>query len=194
MKNLTDIINSLPDKFDYKNTTSRKFKLDLVDFFKGKNLSTCLEIGTNHGHTTLILSYLFDHVYTVELQDSNIEEAKLVTQGRSNITYIKGDAYNRETFNQIPSVDTAFIDCMHTHPHVLFDIQTSLNLSSTNGLYIIFDDYAHPISTGVYTAIEQAVQEGLTREQYIGEDAGYIFRLDSPPLVRKEGIILSYGK
>lgn len=194
MDNFQDIIDTLPEKFEYKNTTTKKFKSDLVGFFKDKKLSTCLEIGTNHGHTTLILSYLFDHVYTIELENSNINKAKQINKDRTNITFIQGDAYNRDSFNQVPPIDIAFIDCMHTHPHVLFDIQTCLNLSNSNGLYIVFDDYAHPISTGVYTAIEQAIQEGLTREEYIGEDAGYIFRVDSPPLVRKEGIILSYGK
>lgn len=188
------VVSKLPDKFDYKNTTSRKFKLDVADFFLDKKLGTCLEIGTNHGHTTLILSYLFDHVYTIESQKSNVDKAKEINKGRDNITFILGDAYNRQSYSNVPKIDAAFIDCMHTHPAVLFDIQTTLNLCNENGLYIIFDDYAHPISTGVYTAIEQAVNEGLKKETYLGEDAGYVFRIDSPPLVRREGIILSYGK
>ena len=191
---IQEVVSKLPDKFDYKNTTSRKFKLDVADFFLDKKLGTCLEIGTNHGHTTLILSYLFDHVYTIESQKSNVDRAKEINKGRDNITFILGDAYNRQTYSSVPKIDAAFIDCMHTHPAVLFDIQTTLNLSNEDGIYIIFDDYAHPISTGVYTAIEQAVREGLKKETYLGEDAGYVFRIDSPPLVRREGIILSYGK
>lgn len=190
------LLKGLPDKVEYKNTTSLKFKEDLIDFFEDKKLSTCLEIGTNHGHTTLILSYLFDHVYTVDLYANNIAKAKEVNKNRSNITYITGDAYNRNTYEDVPHVDVCFIDCIHTFEGVMFDIQTALFKCGPQGMYFIFDDYAHPQSTGVYTAIEQAVEEGLTREKLIGEDEGYTFKQSTHPttLLRKEGIILSYGK
>lgn len=191
-----ELLQGLPDKVEYKNTTSLKFKEDLIDFFEDKNLSTCLEIGTNHGHTTLILSYLFDHVYTIDLHESNIEKAKVVNKDRDNITYITGDAYDRSNYEDVPKVDAAFIDCVHTHKAVLIDIQTSLNKCSDEGMYLIFDDYAHPECTGVYKGIEEAVDQGLSRECYIGEKAGYTFKKTTNPttLLRDEGIILSYGK
>ena len=31
-------------------------------------------------------------------------------------------------------------------------------------------------------------------EDYIGEDKGFTYRINQPPLARREGIILSYGK
>ena len=48
------ILDSIPDKTQDKQTTSLKFKQDVIEFFKDKNLDTCLEIGTNHGWTTRI--------------------------------------------------------------------------------------------------------------------------------------------
>ena len=193
---MKDILNKLPDKTEYKNTTSRKFKADLVDFFKDKNLTTCLEIGTNHGHTTHVLSHLFKHVYTIDLHQSNIDIAKEVNRGRDNITYITGDAYNMSNYDNVPDIDVAFIDCIHTFDGVMMDIKTSLSKCGENGIYLVFDDYAHPTSTGVYEAIEYAITQGLDRGTYIGEGEGFTFSQQVSPttLVRDEGIILSYGK
>lgn len=193
---MKNILSNLPDKTDYKNTTSRKFKADLIDFFSDKNLDVCLEIGTNHGHTTYVLSHLFKKVYTVDLHQSNIDIAKEVNKDRDNITFITGDAYSPETYQNVPLLDAAFIDCMHTYEGVLSDIQTSLNRCNPAGMYLIFDDYAHPTSTGVFQAIEAAISQGLTREVYIGEKEGFTFSKETNPttLLRDEGIILSYGK
>lgn len=193
---MQNILDRIPDKTEYKNTTSLKFKADLIEFFKDKELKTCLEIGTNHGHTTHILSYLFDHVYTVDLHQSNIDIAKQVNSTRDNITFIVGDAYKAETYKDVPNLDAAFIDCMHTYRGVLSDIQTALDRCSSEGIYLVFDDYAHPTSTGVYEAIEEAIKQGLKRELYIGEKAGFTYSQQTNPttLLRDEGIILSYGK
>lgn len=190
------LLEGLPDKTVYKNTTSLKFKEDLIDFFEDKKLGICLEIGTNHGHTTFILSHLFEQVYTVDLHPQNISAAKEVNSTRDNITYITGDAYSADTYKDIPKVDVAFIDCVHTYKAVMEDIQTALDKCSSEGMYLIFDDYAHPQSTGVYKAIEESITQGLTRECYIGEGEGYTFKKTSNPttLLRDEGIILSYGK
>lgn len=190
------ILEGLPDKTEYKNTTSLKFKQHLIEFFGDKKLDTCLEIGTNHGHTTFVLSHLFNQVYTIDLHQSNVDIAKEVNRGRDNITYITGNAYDKSNYQDVPKIDAAFIDCVHTYDAVLVDIQTSLNKCGEEGMYIIFDDYAHPESTGVYKGIEEAITQGLTRECYIGEKAGYAFKkaANATTLIRDEGIILSYGK
>ena len=58
--NQYDILTEVPDKRNEKNTTSLKFKKDLIDYlgddYKDK---TCLEIGTHKGYSTRILSSLF---------------------------------------------------------------------------------------------------------------------------------------
>ena len=193
---MINILNNLPDKTEYKNTTSLKFKSDLISFFNSKDLSTCLEIGTNHGHTTYVLSHLFEEVYTIDLHQSNIDKARKVNKERNNIKYITGDAYLEDNYKQVPTIDAAFIDCMHTFDGVIADIQTALSKCSDNGIYLVFDDYAHPTSTGVYEAIQYAITQGLKREICIGENKGFTFSKEIKPttLIREEGIILSYGK
>lgn len=190
------ILDHLPDKTEYKNTTSLRFKEDLLKFFEGKNLETCLEIGTNHGHTTYVLSHLFKEVYTVDLHQSNIDIAKEVNKGRNNINFITGDAYNPATYKNVPTLDVAFIDCVHHYSFVMQDIQRTLDRARKSGVYLIFDDYGHPTLTEVYDAVQDAIQQGLQLEAYIGEKAGFTYKqlVNPTTLLREEGVILSYGK
>ena len=188
------ILESIPDKTVYKDTTSHKFKQDLIEFFKDKNLKSCLEIGTNHGWTTKILSILFEEVHTIDYYQNNINLAKQNNNQSSNIKYYVADAYNTTLYNTLPKIDVAFIDCLHTFEHVIMDINNSLKLIDVEkGMYFIFDDYGHPESTGVHDAINSAISEGLKIECYIGQDKGYQYNSAST-LIHREGIILSYGK
>jgi len=186
--------NNIPDKTEFKNTTSLKFKQDVIEFFKDKNLNTCLEIGTNHGWTTRILSDLFKEVHTVDIDIKNTTYAKNNNTDKNNITYYVGDAYNPSTFKGMPKMDIVFIDCVHTYEHVILDINTALSLFDENkGIYLLFDDYGHPISIGVKEAILEAISKGLKLETYVGQGAGYIYS-GTTMLIDNEGIILSYGK
>jgi len=187
---------NIPDKTEDKNTTSLKFKEDLVDFFKDKNLNTCLEIGTNHGWTTRILSDLFKNIHTVDHSLNNTNLAKKNNPDKNNIIYYTADAYNPNTFLAMPKMDVVFIDCIHTYEAVIYDINTSLSLLDNNkGMYFIFDDYGHSVepANGVRNAILKSIEEGLKIEKYIGQGAGYTYNPTSI-LVDHEGIILSYGK
>ena len=90
------IFKNIPDKREYKNTTSLKFKEDLIEFFNkiGKN-QTILEVGTNHGHTTRILSFLFENVITLDWKEEpNLRIAREVCNDRDNIKYIEKDVYS----------------------------------------------------------------------------------------------------
>lgn len=191
-----DILTNIPDKTEYKNTTSLKFKRDLIEFFTNKELNVCLEIGTNHGHTTHILSHLFKEVYTIDLHQSNIDKAKDFNKERSNITYIVGDAYSDRSYKDVPRIDVCFIDCVHHYKQVMQDIQRALGNSSTGKTYLIFDDYGHPILTEVYQAVEDAIKQGLYRETFIGEEAGFVIKKEPTTLttIHQEGVILSYTK
>lgn len=187
-------LDNIPDKTENRNTTSLKFKEDLIQFFKDKNLNTCLELGTNHGWSTKILSNLFKTVHTVDYSKDNIAIAKTNNEGSNNITFHTEDVYNTTIWNTMPKMDVVFIDCMHTYEHVLYDINTAMSLFDVDkGMYIVFDDYGHPQSTGVKDAILQAIREGLKVESYIGQDKGYQYNASSI-LIDREGIILSYGK
>lgn len=186
--------NNIPDKTEYKDTTSLKFKQDVIEFFKDKNLDTCLEIGTNHGWTTRILSDLFKNIYTVDHKLSNTDKAKANNTDKTNIIFVTADAYNPSTYSGMPKMDVVFIDCMHTYEGVISDINTALSLmDEEKGIYFIFDDHGHPISTGVKQAILKAISEGLKVETYIGQSAGYSYDATTT-LIDHEGVILSYGK
>jgi hypothetical protein len=188
------ILNNIPDKTQYKDTTSHKFKQDVIDFFTDKKLKTCIELGTNHGWTTRILSDLFEHVYTIDHKQSNTDLAKSNNADKNNITFITGDVYNSATYHGLPKIDVAFIDCIHTYDAVIADINSCISLMDTEcGMYFIFDDHGHPQAIGVKQAIDRAIMEGLVVECYIGHDAGYQYN-DTSILIDKEGVILSYGK
>ena len=188
------ILNNIPDKTEFKDTTSHKFKQDVINFFKDKNLKTCLEIGTNHGWTTRILSEIFAEVHTIDYKEENTSLAKSNNADRRNIHYYTDDAYKTNLYNTMPRMDAVFIDCIHTYDAVLFDINTALSLIDIEqGMYFLFDDYGHPQSTGVKDAILQGISEGLKVETYVGQVKGYQYNPTSI-LIDHEGIILSYGK
>lgn len=186
-------LSNIPDKVDFKNTTSHKFKADLFDFFKNKNLNTCLELGTNHGWTTRILSFIFQNVFTVDVRQDNIHNAKLNNKDRTNITYYTADVYSTDLYDNLPKIDVGFIDCVHSYECVIKDINTCIKLMDIEkGIYLIFDDYGHPVETGIKRAVDDAVRQGLKIEREIGEDIGFQFNALTK-LINREGIILSYG-
>ena len=62
------ILKDIPDKRQDKDTTSLKFKEQLINFFGDEwKDKTCLEIGTNKGYTTRVLSFLFKKVRVVPI-------------------------------------------------------------------------------------------------------------------------------
>ena len=183
-------LDNIPDKRIDKNTTSLKFKEDLINFFRDKNLKSCLEIGTNRGWTTRVLSFLFEDVHTIENSPRLVQEAKLHNQDRSNITFHNKDAtqlwdVGREEF------DVIFIDCIHTRSAVLNDIRQGLEYSPK---HIVFDDYGLPEDV---PAVKEAVIDFLEENKeynievtYIGEPAGNEPRIGRQ-LVDWEGVILT---
>jgi len=62
-----DVMDLIPDKRQEKNTTSLKFKRDLIEYL-GDNYKDkiCLEIGTHKGYSARILSTLFKKIITCE--------------------------------------------------------------------------------------------------------------------------------
>jgi len=191
-----NLLDNLPDKTEYKNTTTHQFKRDLIDFCKDKNIDNVLEIGANHGHTTNILSYIANKVYAVDHLLENINYIKEVNKDRDNIIPIHGDAYSDLTYRNINcKFDLVFIDCIHLYDNVIADINRALKYFDENkGIYLVFDDYGHPHPTTrqVKKAIDDSINFGLKFERHIGENKGYSCNA-STTLIGNEGIILSYG-
>jgi hypothetical protein len=198
--NIDQLLDNIPDKgFRWKNTTSRNFKRDLYNFFVDKDIKHSLEIGTNQGWTSLIMSYISDSVYTVELAEHNLIAAKEHCKDRDNINIIAGDAYADVTYKNCPKYfDVVVIDCIHEYDFVIMDINRALSFTNPdNGIYLVFDDYSHPSFPGVRAAIDECINSGLKVEQYIGHPKGEVIHTsetNSYELIGPEGIILSYGK
>ena len=194
--NQYDILTEVPDKRNEKNTTSLKFKKDLIDYlgddYKDK---TCLEIGTHKGYSTRILSSLFKKVITCETNIEYIDFAEELNKDRDNIEFLQKDVYVSSW--DFRDIDVVFIDCNHEYSYVMSDIRNAISLCEDNDeLLIIFDDYG---LDNPWRGVKDAVDELLDNDvrfnlvKFIGEHKGS----DCNPranLLDEEGIICTYSK
>jgi len=187
------IFQNIPDKRDYKGTTSLKFKQELLEFFEPLKLNNCIEVGTAYGHTTRILSYLFNKVVTIELNERYIDAARELNKDRVNIEYLQGDAYGTD-WNIDKKFDIAFIDCNHQYDQVKKDF---INCRKLGVKFFVFDDYGLDESTpSVKIFVDECINNReLEVVKYIGEPKGSQLwkkynRNDE--LVDWEGIICKY--
>ena len=195
---MREVLKNMPEKnLEHKDTTSLKWKSDVIDFFQDKNLKRCLELGTNRGKSTKVLSSLFDEVYTIDSQQNYVDQAKLFCKECDNIKFFCGDVYDMKTYENLPKTySVVVIDCYHVYEWVVDDIKRALKFfDEDTGLYLVFDDYGHP-TTDVKKAVDYAVYSGLLIEKYIGESEGFtVKRIDGTQFTLEdhEGIILSHG-
>lgn len=199
MKTIEEILQGIPDKHgSEKNTTSLKWKTDVIRFFKDMHLKSCVELGTWHGRSTRMLSEIFEEVWTIEYLPHRVEEAKKFCKDSSNITFICGDVYDDSTYESFPKYfDVVVIDCDHTFKSLIKDIDRGLKFRRPDGIiYFVFDDYGHSELKGVHDAIDFYIKnKPLKIEKYIGHSAGTIInRGDNPPLTLfdYEGLIVSF--
>jgi|TARA_B100001964_G_C14165274_1_gene568741 hypothetical protein len=196
--NREEIFKNVPDKSEMNWTTTHKFKDDLLDYFgdefKNKN---CLEVGTFQGHTTRILSFLFNKVITIDINQEWIEKARNLNNDRNNIEYYVGDIYDwiepgvtslyYDTFKD-EEVDVVFIDAIHKYHQVIFD--TINSIKTFGNIHLIYDDYG--LLDEVKSAVDDMINTGMIEVvQYIG---GQKDELVNPTSVNKylkdrEGII-----
>ena len=190
LNNMTidELLKNIPDKFEHSTTTSHKFKRDIFEFFDKPEFkqSVCLEIGSNLGYSTRILSYLFKEVVGFNLESA--KEAIEFNKHRTNVRYYTQDVYNTQL--PLDYGDVFFIDAQHTYFAVIDDTIRSLKFKSTNGLkkYFIYDDI------GGFPELKQAMDD-LVKNEYIkivkpigySPDETFISRL--PKLSAYEGYI-----
>lgn len=194
--NIDEILKDVPDKGnENKDTTSLVWKRDVLEFFADKKFSKCLEIGTWIGHTTKILSNVFDEVWSIEFNPKRWERAKETCYGVNNVNLILGDAYSDKTYQGFPNMfDVVVIDCDHSYDGVIKDINRAMSFIG-NKMYLVFDDYGHSESVGVNQAVKYALNSGLKLEKYIGKPPGTVITREnntSFTLVDWEGVIASY--
>jgi|TARA_A100001515_G_scaffold108345_1_gene89168 SAM-dependent methyltransferase len=195
---MKEYLKGIPDKREYKETTSLRFKEDLIEFFSDIGSErTILELGTNHGHTTRVLSFLFNKVITVDWKEEpNLRMARELNKDRDNITYVEKDLYNGMW--DFSNFDVVFFDAVHTHEAVLSDINHAISTGKDN-MYFVFDDYGHPTSTGPHDIVNDFIRnvKGFERVRHIGEPEGTKLWEKSgrdTALKTSEGIICKYSR
>ena len=180
------ILNKIEHKNENKNTTSRKFKEDVLRIFgDGYKDKTILELGCHQGNTTRIYSECFGKVIAVERSDENIEVAKKHCNDVDNIEFITADVYNN--FN-LPNADVVSVDAGHTYEEVIYDIERISN--QIGDVTLIFDDYGHEGRT-VRDAINTKLSDGtMNLVTHIGEDKGFI-AANNKTFIGREGVVCS---
>jgi hypothetical protein len=176
MLKIEDILNEIKeDKHHNLSTTSFKFKTDVWNFFQGFNNKTAVEFGTNKGQTTRLLSYLFKHVYTVNIND-NMDAINL-NKDIKNITYISN--FNLYDNNVLPITDTVtlfFLDAGHKFEELIYDINRVVKMNCDKDCYILFDDYGSSTNLGIKQAVDLAVESKVLEIiQFIGHNEGHNF-------------------
>ena len=164
------------DKRTNPTTTSNEFKTDVWEFFKNFKDKVCVEFGTHKGQTTKVLSYRFKKVYTVNVSDESLANAKMLNVGIDNIEYVPFDLYSNKSLN-IQDASVFMIDAGHKYQQVISDIHRCISMSVGNECYIIFDDYG--MNTHEHD-VKKAVDEFINSNKIeivkkIGLGEGYDF-------------------
>ena len=86
--------NNVPFPIDCNQTTSQPLVIaNMIDSLNIKKTDLVLEIGTGTGYQTALLSYLCKHVFTIEIFEKLINQAKInhAKLNLKNISYLLGD-------------------------------------------------------------------------------------------------------
>ena len=152
MTSLVDeVLDELPDKWEVKTTTSKRWKRGLYDFIKLFDVKSVLEIGTSLGHTVYFIAQFVDSVTTVEVDSGRVEKAKKLSEKHNNINFICQSAYGTDW--NFGYHDLTIIDCIHEYDYVKMDIDNAIKLGTK---YIAFDDY------GLFPEIKEAIDEYIS--------------------------------
>jgi len=176
------VLNKIKNKHIAKYTTSHKFKQDLLYFFSAEKYKqmNVLELGACRGDTTRILAECFNHVYSYELDNTNIADARNITSDCDNVTLTCADVYDKDFDLPDVEIHVAFIDAGHTADHIKYDIERIKR--KYGDVIMIFDDYGQP-DRSLYNEINQ-----LAVDRYIGENAGFV-TANGIKFVTSEGVI-----
>ncbi len=97
-KKFVDICyNNIPLPIDCNQTISQPLvTVKMIDYINIKKTDLVLEIGTGTGYQTALLSYLCKHVFTIEIFEKLINQAKMnhAKLNLKNISYLLGDGLN----------------------------------------------------------------------------------------------------
>lgn len=151
-------LNMVPDKHQWKTTTSKLFKVNLLQLLYGRDKIKWIELGGAQGHTTLILSQIASSVLSIDFDGENCK--KIDSLGMDNVKAESFDLYSDVFKNYMNEnkFDAAFIDAVHDEEHVKIDIENCRNAGVS---LFVFDDYGG--FPGVRSAIDQFI-DGLKKD------------------------------
>ena len=159
------ILQNIPDKFDSKTTTSKRFKTELYNFIIKNNVKSILEIGSSVGHTAYFLGHFVDTFSCVELDASRVVKIKNLCKDLDSVVCYRKDVY-RDAWD-FEYHDMIIIDCVHYYKHVKSDIENALKLKP---IYLVFDDYG--LIPEVKRAVDEYVDRNINQASHLPRSAG----------------------
>jgi len=181
------IVERVSHKNQFKNSTSRKFKRDLIDYFTENKYSKFVELGCCHGDTTAAVSELFDSVHGYDYNPDNISYATKLCSPYSNVTIELKDCINQEW--DLDNPDVIFFDYVHDQTGIINGLN-KIKTSYPNAI-VVMDDYGHIMDT-VKPVINNLIKTGeIEVLKTIGESAGYKASNDKA-FVDVEGLIFKF--
>ena len=179
------LLNSVNHKDTFKNATSRKFKSDLIKYFKDDKYKdmTMVELGCCQGDTTKVFSRLFKEVYAYDWSADNIKEVrkKCGDNVHSKVMDVTNDKW------EFPKADVVFVDASHDYPQVAMDIQKCVDYFENP--ILILDDYGNPNNRNIRNSIDDKIREGVVSiDTEIGENIGFKTKAGWE-MIDREGVI-----
>jgi hypothetical protein len=128
------------DIFWQMSFSERASAIYLLEKMKNKNIA--IEIGTLNGGFTKVLNNYFRHIYSLDIDHSNVVDKDLY----SNITWIQGDS--KETLSQLVDkinnskeiVNFVLIDADHEYDGVYSDVSNILKIKPKDDLILLIHD------------------------------------------------------
>ena len=185
------LLSSVKHKDTFKNATTKKFKKEILDYFKesGKDMSL-LEFGCCHGDTSKIFSKVFKKVYATDWKQSNIDYAVEKCKDCSNVELSVFET-GKDSFHFDKSMNVIFVDARHDYQGCLEDLRDVLTYFDNP--IIVMDDYGTP-SAGVRSAIDEILRTtDLEILKHIGESEGYL-TAGGWKMNDREGVIMGIQK
>lgn len=164
-------INCSPDKHEWKTTTSKVFKLNVLQFLSKFTKKNLIEMGAAQGHSTSFLSPICNKIYSIDIAEKNCN--KINSLQLNNVTTVCYDLYKDDFIDKLnlKQFDIAIIDCIHDKEHINKDIDTVLKL---NVKIIIFDDYG--MFPEVKFAVDKFCKKVNCKKIFIGSPPNTFFK------------------
>ncbi len=165
----------IPDKTEWKTTTSKVFKIGLLQYLAYRPKISWIELGAAQRHTSHVLSYIAKNVLAVEILEENC--AKIKNLGHQNVDVVSLDLYDDyfPEFMSNSNFGAAIIDAVHKTQNVLTDIE-SCKLASVK--LFVFDDYGafEEVRIAVDSFISDLKSKNVNhRVSFIGMPPGSFF-------------------